>query len=960
MKIYNIPSTANFVETLAQRLLDDYAQNRLKLTEVLILLPNRRACRSLAEAFVRLRGMEPTLLPQMRAIGDIHEDEILFYDHQIADEFLKLPPAISSLERNFLLMKLITQRPQEFGLTSISLSQICHLAQELGNLLDTATMQGLNWSKLSKIVPDEYATHWQETLKFLTIITKYWPEILAERHMIDTQTRRNIIMNKQSELWQSQPPSQRIIIAGTTAVSPAMKKMVKTVANLPQGEIYLAGLDKLLDDDAWSQIDETHPQFELKELLDYLQITRAQIVDLVSPPLEHREQLISELMRPAASTNVWRDSTKRLSSDCIKNIHLLETTDVRQEALAIAVLIRQALEKSSETISLVTPDRNLARRVTAQLHRWNIVVDDSAGIPLAQTPWGIFMRLTACACLSDAPAETVLSLVKHCLFASRTFADKTQTMAFRLDKNIMREQLDDNDASALLDEIKNTAQDYSALYKNSQVSLSELLEKHIKLSENLSEISPQGNSCLWSGDDGQTGAEFLADLIEHADILGEIPVDEYLELFETLMQGIMVRSFGTSHPRIKILGPMEARLNHYDTIIIGGCNEGVWPTSPNADPWMSRPMKRDFGFNLPEQQIGVMALDFANLLGAPQVYITRSQMNDGAQTVKSRWLMRLTTVLTAHKLNLEDMNCDYLINWGQQLETPNQPIKITPPEPHPPVKYRPHKLSASAFEKLLRDPYSIFAEYILKLKPLGDLNPEINASDFGSIVHNVLDEFAKAYPQHLPDNAAQILRDMGQKAFASTSITAEKMAFWLPRFYKMVDWILCQEKTYRAQISHIYSEIWGHIYFSDTPMGQFEIYARADRIDKTNTQKYNIIDYKTGTARKPKEVYSGYAPQLPIEALIASKGGFDNLPAAPIEQLMYWRLGDKAIVFKDEINTLLERTQAQILKIINLFSFEETGYLSRPNPRHLFEYSDYEHLARVKEWSVTSKGESNE
>ncbi len=959
MPIYNIPSTANFVETLARKLLQDYAENHLSLADVLVLLPNRRACRSLSEAFVRLHGMEPTLLPQMRAIGDVYEDEMLFYAPDIIDKFLKIPAVISPQERTLLLMKLIIKRPREFGLTNISLAQSCLLAQELGNLLDKASMQRLSWSRLEEIVPEEYAAHWQETLKLLAIITRYWPDILAERQVIDLQTRRDILMNQQSELWQHNPPAQRIIIAGTTAVSPTMKKLVKTVLHLPQGDIYLAGLDKLLDDNAWQQIDEAHPQFEIKALLEYLQIDRSEVADLISPPLLPRERLISEIMRPSACSDVWRNSTVKLPYESIENVHLLETANLREEALAISVLMRQTLNSSKQTIALVTPERTLARRVAAELKRWNIVVDDSAGIPLAQTPWGIFMRLCAEVCINPDNKENLLALLKHRLF---TFPDNDNfeaSPAFRIDKNIFREQITDETAQQLLDDIKGLIC-HNDLHNSRLTPFSHLLEEHIRLAESLSSKNKNNELCLYSDDDGQAGADFIASLLASADILDSVNPNEYLEFFETMMRGVMVHSSHLSHPRIKILGPLEARLNHYDIIIIGGCNEGIWPPSPAADPWLSRPMKRDFGLSLPEQQIGVMALDFANLLGAKEVYLTRSQMNDGTQTVKSRWLMRLITVLKANALRLDSINSPQFLKWGKLLETPSSNIKITPPEPHPPVSARPKKLSASAFEKLLRDPYSIFAEYILRLKPLGELNQELNASDFGNIVHTILDNFAKSYPEKLPDNAAQILYQMGQKAFNEPQIGADKIAFWLPRFYKMVNRLLEIEKGYRQEVAHIYSEVWGHLYFPDTPMGNFEIYARADRIDRTQTQKYNIIDYKTGRARTAKEVYGGYAPQLPIEALIAASGGFEGLNSAPIEQIMYWRLGDKPIIFKDEINQLLERTQAQILKIINLFSFKETGYLSRPNPKHLPEYSDYEHLSRVKEWSVEATGESDD
>ncbi|MBQ9234954.1 MAG: PD-(D/E)XK nuclease family protein [Alphaproteobacteria bacterium] len=959
-EIYNISVSNNFVETLAQKLLDDYAANPLALSEALILLPNRRACRSLSEAFVRLNGMNPTLLPQMRAIGDIREDEMLFFSPQLAEEFLQIPPVISPLERTLLLMKLIAGRPLEFGIKQISLAQSCHLAQELGTLLDEVSLQGLNWDTLDRLVPLEYASHWQETLKFLSIITAYWPNILQERFCIDAQTRRNIMMNKQSELWQNSPPDKKIIIAGTTAVSPAMKNLLKTILSLPLGEVYLAGLDKLLDEASWQQIDETHPQFELKQLLDFLELKREQITDLTPPAAPLREKLISEIMRPASTSHIWRQLDGRISNECLDNIHLIECPSIREEAVAIAVLLRQTLETPARTIALVTPDRNLARRVSGELERWGITIDDSAGVPLAQTSWGIFMRSIAETCLNRDSKPEILSLIKHSLLSAHLSQELAAAMAERVDKNLMREKQADTEAQHFLDAINSALNPLVELCQQPQADFADLFQTHLRLAEDLSSTDTiDGSTLLWEGDDGAAAADFVSSLLDNASVIGNINPAEYLELFEALMSGIMVRSTAFSHPRIKILGPLEARLNHYDTIIIGSCNEGIWPASAPSDPWMSRPMKRDFGLNLPEQQIGVTALDFAGLLGAPEVYITRSQMSDGAQTVKSRWLMRLTTVLQAGGLSPQQLNAPLPLKLGHLLDTPNTYVKISPPAPHPPVSARPVKLSASAFEKLLRDPYSVFAEYILKLKPLGELNAELTAADFGNIVHNILDEFARTYPEHLPDDARQILITMGQKAFLCDDITKDKLAFWLPRYQQIIDWILTIEKDYRSQISRIYSEVWGHMYFDNTPMGRFEIYAKADRIDRTVLGSYNIIDYKTGRARQIKEVKGGYAPQLPIEALIADAGGFESLSSGEINSLMYWKLNDKTIVIDSEINTILQKTRDQILTIINLFSFPETGYLSRPNPKHLPEYSDYEHLARVKEWSVSSQGEDN-
>jgi len=280
-KIFNISSSNCFVDVLANKLLEDYKDNLLDLADVLILLPNRRACRSLSEAFVRLKGLKPTILPQMKAIGDIKEDEIVLSGINIEAELMNIPPVIEPVERKMLFMRLIMKRYEDFGLERISLSQACSLAQELGDLIDIAQMHNLDWDNLNKLVPEEYASHWQETLKFLAIITKYWPEILNERGVVDSGWRKNKLIEVQAEIWKKQKPKQRIIVAGTTAVSPAMKKLVKEVLQLEKGEVWLYGLDVLLEEEAFESIDETHPQFELKQLIDFLGVKRDEIKKIV-------------------------------------------------------------------------------------------------------------------------------------------------------------------------------------------------------------------------------------------------------------------------------------------------------------------------------------------------------------------------------------------------------------------------------------------------------------------------------------------------------------------------------------------------------------------------------------------------------------------------------------------------------------------------------------------------------
>ncbi len=957
-KLFNISASNCFVETLAAKLLADYQSDNLKLAEVLVLLPNRRACRSLAEAFVRLQGMTPSLLPQIKAIGDVYEDELILSGHNAPEQFLNIPPAIDPLERIMLFIRLIMGRYQEFGLEKISLAQACFLATELGHLIDTADLQNLNWNNLKDLVPDEYAAHWQETLKFLNIITHYWPDILAERNVIDSGKRKNILIEKQSAIWQQECPQRRIIIAGTTAVSSVMKQMVQTVLNLLNGEVYLSGLDKFLDDSAWEKVDETHPQFELKQLLEFLNINRQDIPDIIPPQNTEREKLISEIMRPAACSHEWRNLKNILSSTATENLRLLECPDTRLEALNIALIMRRALETKETTIALITPDRTLARRVAAELKRWQIIVDDSAGIPLAQTPWGIFMRLIIAATTPDANKAQILSLFKNNLFALGQDKATTSRQALNLDKKIWRSKETDEEANALLQKFYQAAADFTELLGSENTSLEHLLKTHTALAETLAaDNKSNGAQLLWQNEDGEAGADFIANWLKQAAVLGDINPREYLDLFEAMMTGIMVRSSKGSHPRIKILGPMEARLNHFNEIILGGFNEGIWPPAPPSDPWMSRPMKHDFGFEQPEKQIGVLGLDFANLLGAQKVYLTRSCMDQGTPTVKSRWWMRLETVLQAANLSAKEMAETDILTLAENLDKPSEFIKISPPAPKPPVSARPRKLSASAFEKLLRDPYGVFAEYILKLKPLDELEQEPDGSDFGNIVHQVLEDFGNRYPCAYPDNALDILLELGNKAFQQAKLPLEKQAFWQPKFAKMATWIVNLESKYRTEIKQIHNEVWGKIFFDDAPAGRFEIYAKADRVDETFDGKINIVDYKTGRARTATEVKKGYAPQLPIEGLIAAAGGFDDINKADIKSLMYWKLGSETITIDEALEDLLNQTRDHISEVINLFDFETTGYLSRPNPKNAPDYSDYEHLARVKEWSVKEEGD---
>lgn len=959
-KIWNISASNCFTDVVAARFLEEYRNNPLELADVLFLLPNRRACKSLAEAFVRAQGLKPTLLPQMMPIGEVEEDEILLQGSCPEDEISGMVPAIERSERLMLFIKIIMAKPSDFGLEKMSLNQACYLAQELAGLIDTVNNEELSFANLQNLVPEEYAAHWQETLKFLEIITRFWPQILEERGLCDPSERKAKLIAKQNEIWRQNPPQKRIIAAGTTATFPVMKKLVKTVVSLPRGELILNGLDKGLDDEAWEAVDETHPQFELKQLLDYLETPRAEVVDWVLARNSEREALISEMMRPAKTTDRWRElSNKGIRTEAWIGLHTLNCADIREEALAVALLMRETLETPEKTAALVTPDRNLARRVATELARWNIKVDDSAGRPLALTPPGVFLRLIAKTALPTAGRIDYLSLLKHPLTGLGKDYGTVRQEVRKLEKNVWREGNEDDGAGQILASLQEALGDFAKLCRQPKADLKELLNQHIKAAERIASLAEKaGEQILWKGEAGEAAANFVADWYEKAEVLGEIETSEYAGLSDAMMSGVTVRPKYGTHPRLKILGPIEARLNHADVMIIGELNEGVWPQLPSSDPWLSRPMKKDFGFPLPEKSIGILGLDFCNLLGAEEVYLTRAERVQGTPMVKSRWLMRLETVLQALGFEAEKIEASLYRLLAKNADRPQEFIRVSAPNPKPPVNARPRELSASGIELLMRDPYSVFAKYILRLKPLKEVEQDLTMADYGTIIHGILEEFNNKYPQAFPADAREELLRLGRESFERNNLALERRAFWWPNFEKIVEHLCALEELYRPAVSRVHNEAKG-CFELELPAGKFKITAKADRVDETKDGKINVIDYKTGKARTPKEVAKGYAPQLPIEGLIAEKGGYEGIAPREVSELIYWQLGKKDVVIADKMAELLAQTEAHLQELTALFDFETTGYICHPNPKRVPEYSDYEHLARVKEWSVQGDGDDN-
>lgn len=957
-RIYNIPPGQSFVDALAAGLLERCGDDPAALTAVTVLLPNRRAVRALTDAFLRLTGGRAMLLPTMRPIGNVDEDELLLFA-DTADLDMELPPAAPPLWRLTQLAQLVQHWETRLRGEPALPAQAAKLAAALAQLLDQAQTEGVDLHRLKELAPQEFATHWQRTLEFLNILTEHWPNILRDGGYMDPAARRNHLLAALAQRWKQAPPDHPVIAAGSTGSIPATAKLLHAVARLPQGGVVLPGLDTELDGDAWDAIKDapTHPQYTMWHLLTQLGATREDVLSWrdvpEAPGQAARRRLLSLALRPAAVTDAWRDHDVDVER-ALGGMTLVEAASEREEAGVIALMLRQALETAGRTAALVTPDRGLARRVAAELGRWGIVIDDSAGLPLADTPPGAFLHLLADMLSRACAPAALLAVLKHPLAAGGMAAAEFRARVRDLERRALRgprpapgltgvaAALGDGALGQWWAGMARRLDDFAVMLDQDH-TLADLIAAHVAAAEALAADDQQSGALrLWRDDDGRALSAFLSQLME-AGRFWRLHGADYPALLQALMADAVARPAYGRHPRLKIWGTLEARLQQADVLILGGLNEGVWPPDPGVDPWLSRPMRQDFGLPPLERRVGLAAHDFVQGAAAAVVILTRAARVDGTPTVPSRWLQRLRTVTDGA---LPD---GPWLAWHRRLDAaPDGQRPYPRPAPRPPLSARPTTLPVTQLQVWMRDPYAIYARHILKLKPLDPLDADPGAAEKGTLIHQILEKFMTAYPGDLPPDALARLLDIGRDAFAAFIARPAVRAFWWPRFVHVAEWFVAMEQTRRRTHATVVSEGSGVL-----NVGAFTVTAKADRIDRGPDGGLVIIDYKTGNAPTPRELFAGYAPQLPVEGLMAAAGGFPQVPAATVTGLEFWRLhgGDPPADIKEvaDIDQIMAVARRGVQALVAQFAKPDTPYLSQPRPA-LVPAGDYDHLARVKEW----------
>jgi len=993
--IYTIAPDRPFLATLARGLLELAGGDPLMLPRMTVLLPTRRAARSLREAFLRLtaEGSDPgapLLLPRLRPIGDLDDDETLLGLDDSAggdDPTLAIPPAIPELRRRLLLTQLVLGWSEASGEGPLLPGQAAALAAALARLLDIAESEEADFARLRELVPDDFAEHWQQVLRFLDILPRAWPPLLAAEGALDPAERRNLLLRRQAELWRRTPPAGPVIAAGLTGGLPALVELLSAIAWLDQGAVILPGLDRSCDADEWELIahEPAHPQQLMALLLRGLEIAPADVREwpalrgsALPSGREARLRLAAEALRPAALTDAWRDLAPE-PADALAGLTRYDCASPQDEAVTIALLLRRTLETPAATAALVTPDRELARRVAAELRRWGIDIDDSAGLPLNRTPPGAFLRLVLDLADRRLAPVALLAALKHPLAAGGLAPAVFRDAARRLEGAIrgprpapgfagLRAALAGSEAS-LLDFVDRLERCLGGLVEGldrDSVALVELTGAHIRAAELLAASDGEtGLARLWRDAAGEAAARFCHELIDAAADFPALPGRHYPALFEALAAGAVVRPAYGQHPRLAIWGLVEARLQQADLIVLGGLNEGTWPGLAAYDPWMSRQMREDFGIALPERAIGIAAHDFVQAFGAPAVALTRTTRREGVPTVPSRWLLRLDSVLRAVGLGGDAVGrlaAEPEIAAAAALRDQPGPRRPSPPAtPRPPLAARPRRLSVTQIETWIRDPYAIYARHILRLKALQELDADPGRAELGIKVHEALAQFTRRHPRGLPLFAEEELLAIGRECFGPILSRPGVWAFWWPRFQRIARWFVAEEAMRRIEIVESLSERHGRLVIP-ARAGPFTITAIADRIDRFATGELMLIDYKTGALPQKREIDNAVAVQLPLEGAIARDGSFDGLSGRPVA-LEYWRLsggdpaGKRHPIAGDDPAALIDLAVAGVSALIDRFDDPATAYQPVPDPRWAPRFSDYRHLERLDEAEAEAEDE---
>jgi ATP-dependent helicase/nuclease subunit B len=943
MNLFYISAEQDFLLELTKGISVRFAD--IELSKITILLPTRRSCQKLTELLIEQKNGS-IMLPKILPMGDVEEDEILPSDF-IDDFDLTIPQSFNQTDQLLLLSTLFNK---------LSSVKAIDIAQGLSKLLARLHRDEIDLSKLNYISFGDVPEHVNNLIEYLHVLASKWPDLAKKHNKIDFIQRRNLQLSKRIESWNDHALVYPVIAAGSSGSVKSTSRLLKALAQLPNGYVVLRGVDPSDGEDGLQNIDYYHPLFYLQSFMKEAGVDFNSLKSW-SDTYYHtsRNKLLKEAMRSVCTVDQWSELSSAQFHD-LNNLTIIDCQSQHEEAAVIALKLREIL-LTTKTVAVISNDTDLLIKLRSLMEIWDIKLNDSHGVLLTYTPQIAFLKLIIDVVYDFSPLN-LLALLKHQYFCLNRNKSELLDIVYKLEIDYLRGICSFISLEELMNLVKDKSilevlRDLEKIIKplKSLTIFSQMLHSHIVIAEQLSSIQ-----ALWGDNSGGAVSKALNEILNSSKILRESNSQDYWSILSKLLQGKKYYTYQNSV--IDILSPMESRLLHFDVVILAGLNEGVWPGNIAVDPWFNSGIANELGLVPDEYKIGLAAHDFYCLAHMPEILLTRSNKIGGSPTTPSRWLVRLEALLKKiDKLDQVKPQKHKLQYWAEQLFLPKEYNDYIPEAPKPPFELRSKELSVTQVEKLMRDPYSFYAAKILKLKPLDPIDKDPDQRDFGNFIHSVIDEFNKLFVGLSPDQYLSTLLSLAQKNIKHISTRPIIQRIWLPRFAEIAKWLVEFEIIRRkSPTNKIHSEIKGKFIF-DTKYGPVAITAKADRIESDNGL-VSIMDFKTGIVPTSIDILTGHSPQLTLEALIAEQGGFTDLDVGQrliVEELIYAqlasgsKLGNLSII-KHDISKLIQAANSGVKQLVEIYLDENTAYIICPSYKHRPSYNEYEHLERIDEW----------
>lgn len=985
--IYSIAAHRGFADALVAGLVPRYSDGALGLARLTLLVPSSRAARTISEAFIRHAGdtgEAGLLMPRMVTVGDLDLDEALgnLLDPMEAGD---IPPAIEPNARLFELADCLAREIRAADDPELSGAARLRLAREIGRTIDRLLVEEKSPAdildpKVLDIAPN-LAEHWTNSIRLFARVQARLNMVLEERGQVSAATRRNMLFDRAAKQWRADPPSFPIVAAGVTSAAPALARLLRVIANLSHGAVILPDLDLSLSEEAWHELGSagappeprdsafargdvlTHPQYHLKLLLNRMGFAREEVQPWhrrgVSAAEPARSHAISSLFLPPQASRTWVDlgSDKRRMS----GVRLMTSATSEEEAQAIALLVREALEVPEKRVAVISADRSLARRVTQHLARWNIQADDTAGKPLTLTPAGrLFALLAEIMADGATPARLVAALAHPLVQSVESDARRVWLRSLRRFERALRgpspasgfdplrKVADEAEERAWWDQVEAVI----GPLRNSagEQPLAGLIDRLAIAGEALA------GDAIWSREDGRALSSMIEDLRLHArETETFVEATDVAAILTDCMDEIAVRPPYGGHPRVAVYGLLESRMARADLVICAGLNEGTWPQSPGADAVLAPGVLRALSLPGAEFRIGLAAHDLAGAMGAPEVVLSRAQRDVDGPTIPSRFLLRVEALLGDLARGHTETTIPAILPQIDRAPPPS-PERYRRPKPRPTSAQRKVTISATALDRLLGDPYQFYAQQILGLRKLDALeaDPFNDPALRGTLVHDILEAWHKAQAE----GAGGALAPFAENFLRERQVHPLFWGLWRPRLMKALErfeaWIGEAAEGGRTVAA---IEARGAMSFDG-----ITVHGRADRIDQLTDGSLAIVDYKTGQPPSAAQVEAGYALQLGVLGLIAGEGGFQGL-TGEASTYEYWSLAkDKGeFGFVDVPMKVGRKTKgllpedflphhhAKLTEAIARYLNGDAPFTAKENPDY-DGYTDYDQLMRLEEW----------